>query len=68
MAQPRKKTAPPATAPATAPVEARVLARAAHSGDPAVHQLMAGLQTARLNDDTERVSVLVGQLAELGYE
>lgn len=62
MAQPRKKTAP------AAPGEARALARAAHSGDPAVHQLMAELQTARLNGDTERESVLLVALAELGYE
>lgn len=56
-------TKAPAAAPAAAP-----LARASESGDPAVHQLLAELQTARMNDDTGRASVLVGQLAELGYE
>lgn len=60
MAQPRKKTA-------TAPPEQLVLARAAHSGDPAVHQLLAELQTAQLNGDDARVAELNEQLADLGY-
>ena len=64
MAQPRKKTAPAATAPA----ERRVLARAAHSGDPAVHQLMAEIQTAQLNGDADAAASLAAQLADLGYE
>ena len=62
MAQPRKKTAP-----AAEPAPARVLARAAHSGDPAVHQLMAEMQSAQLNGDAKAVSSLAAQLAELGY-
>ena len=62
MVQPRKKTA------ASEPAAARVLARAAHSGDPAVHQLMAEMQSARLNGDAKAVSSLAAQLAELGYE
>lgn len=46
----------------------RVLARASESGDPSVHQLLAELQTARLNGDTDAVSSLTAQLAGLGYE
>lgn len=63
MAQPAKKAAA-----RTPPTEPPALARASESGDPTVHQLLAELQTARMNDDSERASVLVGQLAELGYE
>jgi hypothetical protein len=64
MAQPRKK----ATAPAAVAEPVRVLARASHSGDPAVHQLMAEIQSAQLNGDAKAVSSLAAQLAELGYE
>ena len=62
MAETRKK---PAETPVPDPAP---LARASESGDPAVHQLLGELQTARLNGDTERVSALSGQLAELGFE
>ncbi len=44
------------------------LARAAESGDPAVHQILAELQVARRNGDAAAVRELTGELAELGYE
>ena len=53
---------------AAAPAPKKVLARASESGDPSVHQLMAELQTAQLNDDADAASSLAAQLAELGYE
>ena len=61
MAESGKKTADAKPAP-------KVLARASESGDPSVHQLMAELQTARLNGDADAASSLAAQLAELGYE
>ena len=42
--------------------------RAAESGHPAVHQLIAEFETARLNNDTERQQALLKELKELGYE
>lgn len=54
--------------PKKPPAPRRVLARASESGDPAVHQLMAELQTAQMNDDGERAAALAAQLAELGFE
>ena len=44
------------------------LARASESGDPAVHALLAHLQTARANGDDEQVEALTKQLADLGYQ
>jgi hypothetical protein len=54
--------------PRKAPEPKPALARASESGDPAVHQLMAELQTARLNGDDTAVAELSRRLAELGYE
>jgi len=44
------------------------LAPAAESGDPAVHQLLAEIQTAQSNGDDNAEKDLRKQLAELGYE
>lgn len=61
-----KSTSPKPTAKPPAP--APTLAPASNSGDPAVHQLLAELQTARSNGDDEKVQALTSQLADLGYE
>lgn len=55
------KTAAPKSAPKP------VLARASESGDPAVHQLIAEMATARLNGDADRLAKLTERLAGLGY-
>lgn len=47
---------------------AKALARASESGDPAVHKLLADIQTARMNNDADRVKALTDELAKLGYE
>jgi len=60
-----KPTAPAAT-PTTSP--SGKLAPAAESGDPAVHKLLADIQTAQLNGDSDGEKNLRKQLAELGYE
>ena len=44
------------------------LARASESTDPAVHQLMAELQSAQMNGDADKAAALVEQLAKLGFE
>ena len=56
MAEATKKPAPPP------------LARASEATDPAVHQIIAEMQTAQMNGDADVVSALVKQLADLGYE
>jgi hypothetical protein len=71
MTDPRRSAVPESTpdpTPPPAPTPAPKLARASESGDPAVHQVMAELQTARMNDDADRAAALVVQLADLGYE
>lgn len=45
-----------------------VLARASEATDPAVHHLLAELQSARMNDDADAVATLTSRLADLGYE
>ncbi len=50
------------------PPAAPKLARASESGDPAVHQLIAELQTARLNGNDDAVKAATEKLAALGYE
>jgi len=50
------------------PSPARKLARAAESGDPAVHQLLAEKQTAMANDNKVEAEAVTKKLAELGYE
>lgn len=62
MAEPKKAAAAPAPPPA------RVLARASESGDPAVHQVMAELQSAQMNADPDKAAELTKQLADLGFE
>lgn len=56
-----KKTAAPEASPPPA------LARASESTDPAVHQVMAELQSAQMNGDQDKVAELNEQLAGLGY-
>lgn len=48
--------------------KAAPLARAAESTDPAVHQLMAEIQSAQMNGDADREKALAKQLADLGFE
>jgi hypothetical protein len=43
------------------------LAPAGESGDPAVHKLLADLETARSNGDADGVKVAQAALAELGF-
>lgn len=64
MAEATKKTEPKAEAKAE-PVR---LARAAEATDPAVHHVMAELQTAQMNDNAEQVAALTKKLNDLGYE
>lgn len=56
-----KKAAQPA-----APTQS--LARASESTDPAVHQLIAEMQSARMNGDDAKAAALTQQLADLGFE
>jgi hypothetical protein len=60
-----KKTETTAAAPAPASGK---LARASESGDPAVHALLAQLETARSNDDDDQVKAVTKELADLGFE
>lgn len=62
MTEATKKTE---TKPATPKA---ALKSAAAASDPAVHQLLAHMQTARLNGDRDRLGELTRQLADLGYE
>lgn len=62
-----KKTEPSTRKPA--PVSpAAALLPAAQSSDPAVHQVLAEIQTARANGDDDQATALTKRLAELGYE
>ena len=56
------------SAPAAAPSSSKSKSPAAESGDPAVHKLLADIQTARLNGDDDELKDLTKQLADLGYE
>jgi len=58
--KPEHKAAEPKAAP--------VLGRASESGDPAVHQILAELGSARSNGDDAAVKALTGKLADLGFE
>ena len=55
-------------APAAPAAPKGKLTPAAESGDPAVHKLLADIQTAQLNGDSDGEKNLRKQLAELGYE
>jgi hypothetical protein len=44
------------------------LAPAAGSSDPAVHQLLAGIQAAQMNDDKDAEKAAREDLRALGYE
>ena len=50
-----------------APVGSK-LAPAAESSDPAVHQLLAEIQTAQMNDDKDAEKDAREELRQLGYE
>ena len=63
-----KKPAVTAKAVAPGPTPKPALARASESGDPAVHRLLAELQTARQNGDEAGVEAVTERLADLGYE
>lgn len=52
----------------TKPTTGRALASAGSCSDPAVHHLLAELQTARNNNDETAVGTLIAALADLGYE
>lgn len=62
-----KKVTPARTATHKA-AQPRALAPAAESSDPAVHQLLAALQTARSNGNDDEVNVVTRKLADLGFE
>ena len=62
----QQKTGTTTTAAPAASTGAK--APAAESGDPAVHQLLAEIQTAQSNGDDNAEKDLRKQLAELGYE
>lgn len=60
--QPTPKQAEPKTAAKSE------LKPAGESSNPAVHQLLADLATARANGENDDVQDIVGYLADLGYE
>lgn len=66
MSEEKRQVAKPAEKHAAGPEPK--LAPASESGDPAVHQLLAELQTARSNGNDDAVQALTGRLAELGFE
>lgn len=75
MAEEKKTASPRArsetkseTKPETAAPPRRSLQPASESSDPAVHQVLAQLQTARANGDDDETERLTKHLAELGYE
>lgn len=61
----QKTTKPAEPKPAAAPQS--TLKPAGEASDPAVHQLLADLATARANGEKDEVDDIVGYLAELGY-
>ena len=63
-----KKNNPSTTSKANTAKPSRSLSPASESSDPAVHQLLAELQTARSNDNADEAKRLTEQLADLGYE
>ena len=66
MAEQTKPT-PRAKAPKPEPAP-RVLLPASESSDPAVHQVLAQIQTAQANHNAEAVERLTQALAQLGFE
>jgi hypothetical protein len=63
-----KKTEAASAAKTGAAPASGKLARASESGDPAVHALLAQLETARSNGDDDQVKAVTKKLAELGFE
>jgi hypothetical protein len=65
---PEQKPAAKAAEPKAAPAPAKPdLIPAGSATDPAVHQLLAELETARANGADDDVQDLIGYLADLGY-
>jgi hypothetical protein len=62
------KTQPnPPKATTTGSTGMKTLLPAGESGDPAVHKLLADLETARSNNDADGVKAARDALADLGY-
>lgn len=66
-------TRKPVEAATAAPGEKRSasrppLAKASESSDPAVHKLLADIQTAQMNGNDEQADAARTALAELGFE
>lgn len=64
---PEQKAAEPKPAPAKATPPTPELTPAGESSNPAVHQLLAELESHRTNGDTDEVQDITGYLATLGY-
>lgn len=65
----QQKTGTTSTTSSAAPAASTgAKAPAAESGDPAVHKLLADIQTAQLNGDSDAEKNLRKELADLGYE
>lgn len=64
----KSETKPAETKPAAGAVSRVDLAPAAESSDPAVHQLLAEIQTAQMNDDKDAEKNAREDLRALGYE
>jgi hypothetical protein len=65
---PDQKTSSTSSRASTTPVALPVgLAPAGESGDPAVHKLLADLETARSNNDADGMKIAQAALADLGF-
>lgn len=53
---------------AKAPEQPATKKRASETEDPAVHQVLAEIQTAQSNGDDKAVASLTQKLSDLGYE
>lgn len=58
----------PTDKPAAGAAPRASLAPAAESSDPAVHQLLAEIQTAQMNDDKDAEKAASDELRKFGYE
>jgi hypothetical protein len=63
----REAPVPESKKPEAAPASGK-LAPASESSDPAVHALLAQLQTAELNGDDDAAKAVTKKLADLGFE
>lgn len=66
--RPEQKPAAKADAKPKATTPKRRLAPASESSDPAVHQLLAEQEIARLNGDEDEIKRTQDALADLGFE